>query len=81
MIEGLWGAIICAAWAKEPSKREAYVAATGDRRVGRLAPPLGGCTFDGVLHAARALPTEDQPVLVGFDAPFGLPASFLPIGR
>lgn len=73
-----WRVIVCADWSKNRGKREVYAASPQGRRVWRLAPPVGGWTLDSVVAASGDLESgRDGAALVGFDAPFGLPASFL----
>ncbi len=73
-----WRVIVCADWSKNRGKREVYAASPQGRRVWRLAPPVGGWTLDSVVGASGDLESgRDGAALVGFDAPFGLPASFL----
>lgn len=66
-------AIVCADWSGRPGHgREVYAALPSKRLVRRIAPPIDGWTVDAVLSSARAL---GESVLVGFDAPIGLPRS------
>jgi len=73
-----WPALVlCADWSRFQANREVYSAHVAEKRVERVTPPDGGWTVAAVLHeAARRRPTR-QAVLVGFDAPLGLPRSFL----
>ena len=73
----MWSAILCADWSKQPTKREVYAAWPAERRVSRLLPPAGGWTVALVLAAAEGLRALAGSVLVGFDAPIGVPESFL----
>lgn len=67
-------AIFCADWSGRPGRgREVYVARLSSREVRRVAPPEEGWTVATVLAAARAEGSGN--VLVGFDAPIGLPRS------
>jgi hypothetical protein len=72
-----WSAVLCADWSKHPSKREVYAASVPRRRVWRVQPPVDGWTVHAVLNSAEQLHEGGAPALVGFDAPIGLPASFL----
>lgn len=67
-------AIVCADWSKERNKRAVYVADVGTRTVRRLACPDGWCAA-AVLQAAQEF-TGKGAVLVGFDAPLGVPRSY-----
>ncbi len=67
-------AIFCADWGKEPHKRAVYVADVETRSVRRVLSR--GWTVARVL--AEAKPWESKgSVLVAFDAPLGVPASYL----
>jgi hypothetical protein len=68
------GAILCADWAKEADKRAVYLAEVESRSVRRLSSPKW--TFDSVIAMAESLGTKGG-VLVGFDVPLGVPASYL----
>jgi hypothetical protein len=73
-----WRVIVCADWSKNRGKREVYAASPRARRVWRVSPPPGRWTLDTVVAAATRLePGLGGSALVGFDAPFGLPASAL----
>jgi hypothetical protein len=73
----MWAAILCADWSKKPRRREVYAARIAERRVGRLAPPQGGWNLSRVLAAAERLRQElGGALLVGFDAPIGVPRSY-----
>lgn len=73
----MWAAILCADWSKDPKKREVYVAWPAERRVGRVTPPSGGWTVSSVLLEADDICASGRSaVLVGFDAPLGVPASY-----
>lgn len=67
-------AILCADWGKEPHKRAVYVADVASRIVRRLASDLW--SFGTVLGAAEQW-TNHGPVLLTFDAPLGVPQSYL----
>lgn len=76
-----WSVILCADWSKEPGrKREVYAASPQTRRVWRLDPPAGGWDVAAVLRTAQRIRGGRRPpALVGFDAPIGLPASFVDV--
>jgi hypothetical protein len=67
-------AILCADWAKEQRKRAVFVADIGARTVSRIA--RADWSVARVLDAAQPW-AERGPVLVAFDAPLGVPASYL----
>ncbi len=67
-------AILCADWAKEQRKRAVFVADIGARTVSRIA--RADWSVAKVLDAAQPW-AERGPVLVAFDAPLGVPASYL----
>jgi hypothetical protein len=67
-------AILCADWGKEAHKRAVYVADVASRTVSRLASTLW--SFESVLQAAERW-TNHGSVLVTFDAPLGVPHSYL----
>jgi hypothetical protein len=70
--------VLCADWSKDPKKREVYAASAAEKRIGRLQPPTGGWSVANVfLETERLRPAGGPPVLVGFDAPIGVPRSFL----
>lgn len=69
--------MLCADWSKDPAKREVYAASVARRRVWRIKPPSGGWNVKTALDSASRLRVGRSPVLVGFDAPIGVPASFL----
>lgn len=72
-----WAAILSADWSKDPRKREVYAASPAERRVARVQPPSAGWTVSSVLGAAdRICSSHRAAVLVGFDAPLGVPASY-----
>jgi hypothetical protein len=72
----LFKTILCADWSKAVKGREVYRATTGNATLSREAPPTGGWTVSSVI--ARALAHRPQgPVLVGFDAPIGVPTTYL----
>ncbi len=67
-------AILCADWGKEPGKRAVYVADVTGRAVRRVASQ--GWTVARVLAEAKQWEAKGS-VLVTFDAPLGVPASYL----
>ncbi len=74
-------AILCADWAKHPRRRAVYVADVRRRTVRRLAPdgPNNGApswSLSAVLKKAARL-ADHGAVLATFDAPLGVPASYL----
>ena len=67
-------AIICADWGKAPRKRAVYVADMPRRIVSRIE--RGPYSFATVLEQAHET-AVGGPVLATFDAPFGVPISYL----
>ena len=67
-------AVLCADWGKELKKRAVYVADVSTRIVRRV--PLKGWTAAGVLEEAKRRSLGGS-VLATFDAPLGVPESFL----
>src|ERR1051326_3532126 len=67
-------AVLCADWGKDLSKRCVYVADVAARRIRRLSAP--GWTVGRVLDAADEW-TRAGAVLATFDAPLGVPESYL----
>lgn len=67
-------AILCADWGKEFSKRAVYAADISARVVRRV--PGDGWSFAGVLAEAQRW-TSTGSVLATFDAPLGVPDSYL----
>lgn len=67
-------AIVCADWGKEVSKRAAFVADVHECRVQWLGPVRW--TFEEVLRHAEPWASRGS-VLVTFDAPLGVPKSYL----
>ncbi len=70
-------AILCAKWpGSERGSREVYVATPSDRSIRRLTAPQEGWDVEALVKvAAASLP--GGPVLVGIDAPIGMPRSLL----
>jgi hypothetical protein len=55
-----------------------YAASTRERRAWRIAPPRNGWTVTEVVRAAERISREgSRPPLVAFDAPIGMPRSFI----
>ncbi|HLT30948.1 MAG TPA: hypothetical protein VK013_12985 [Myxococcaceae bacterium] len=78
--------ILCCDWSKEASGRAVYVADVAARTVRHVGlepsrrPDGGAWTFEATLAHARILRREG-PVLLTFDAPLGVPASYLEAAR
>ena len=66
--------VICADWSAGTRRRAVWKADIATGRISRLVPPVSGWTVRTVLGRAEQSP---RPVVIGFDAPLGLPASFL----
>ena len=66
--------IICADWSKHPARRAAYAASTAARVVERCTPTP--CTVPTLFEAADRR-RAGGTALVGFDAPLGVPRSYL----
>lgn len=66
--------MLCADWGKEPNKRAVYAAHVSARVVRRVES--AAWTVAGAL-AEAARWTKDGPVLLAFDAPLGVPSSYL----
>lgn len=62
--------IICADWGKKTKKRAAVIASVTTRRLWRIDGPI---TLGGLVTEARK---HRGPVVIGIDAPLGVPASF-----
>jgi len=69
-------AILCADWGKGVEKRAVYVADVRGRRVYRREPPVEGWGVGAILAEADRL-SSDGRVLATFDAPLGVPESYL----
>jgi hypothetical protein len=74
----LFRTIFCADWAKPVSGREVYRADVPGRAVAREPPPKGGWTVSELMKAGMRR-RRDGPVLIGFDAPLGVPKSYLDV--
>ena len=70
-------AILCADWGKAARKRAVYAANVRQRLVYRLSPGTGW-SVGAILAEAERL-SRDGPVLAAFDAPLGLPESYLAV--
>ena len=74
--------IVCADWSRDLASREVYAASPQERRVWRLEPPDRGWTVEAVVRDAQAAANSRRGVaLIGFDAPIGVPSSFLNAAR
>lgn len=71
-------AIICSDWSKNPASRQAWIA---EPRASRLRPLLGRSWTFRTLVQAGASELREGFVLVAFDAPIGVPASYLDAAR
>ncbi len=71
------GAILCADWSKDVRKRAVYAADVGRRLVYRLNSGAGWSVGAVLEQAKRWL--SSGPVLVAFDAPLGVPESYLAV--
>lgn len=71
-------AIICADWAKKSDKRAVYVADVLTQTVARVAS--SEWSFAAVLREAKRW-SSNGSVLVVFDAPLGVPESYLAAAR
>ena len=71
-------AIICADWSKYPGKRQAWIA---DPRELRLRPLRASSLTVRTLVEAAECTLREGFVLVAFDAPIGVPASYLDAAR
>lgn len=68
--------LLCADWSGSPGGgREVYAAFPSSRVIRRLAPPPLGWTVVSVLEAADTWAPALGAVLIGFDAPVGMPRS------
>jgi hypothetical protein len=73
------GLVICADWSKSATKRSAWVGDVGQASIYPLSPPLAGFwTAKEVLDAAAS---HAGRTLVTFDAPLGVPTSYLEATR
>ena len=66
--------ILAADWGKLPKKRAIYEALVAERCVRRVTPHDAVTDVEALLSYAASL---SEPTLVAFDAPLGVPASFL----
>jgi hypothetical protein len=79
-VTGSFVTVLCADWSKVPAKREVYSASLAQRTVERVAPPPSGWTVANVLADAQARAVSGR-VLVGFDAPIGVPSAYWKAAR
>jgi len=68
--------IVSADWSKSRDRRAAWIADVPKRFVSPLQPPAEGWTV-GALFDATELFDSHRPALVAFDAPLGVPRSYL----
>jgi hypothetical protein len=74
--------IVCADWSKLPAKRAVWVAAPATKEVRRLEPTPGEpWTVARVLERTTRLVGTAGSALVSFDAPIGVPESYLDAAR
>jgi hypothetical protein len=74
--------IVCADWSARPASRAAWMAAPGTKELRRLEPARGEpWTVTRVLERARGLVGTAGSALVSFDAPIGVPESYLAAAR
>lgn len=71
-------AIICADWSRNPANRQAWLAEPEERR---LRPLRGSSWTFRMLVEAGVCMLRGSFVLVAFDAPIGIPASYLDAAR
>ena len=71
-------AALCADWSTQGRGREIYAASIDARTVKRVPPPAGGWTVVAALRAAQGR-RRGGTALLGFDAPIGVPSSFLKV--
>jgi hypothetical protein len=74
--------IVCADWSKHPAKRAVWMAAPATKEVRRLEPiPGEPWTVARVLERTTRLVGTTGSGLVSFDAPIGVPESYLAAAR
>jgi hypothetical protein len=74
--------IVCADWSKHPAKRAVWVAEPATKEVRRLEPTPGEpWTVARVLERTNRLVGAAGSALVSFDAPIGVPESYLAAAR
>ena len=74
--------IVCADWSKSPANRAVWVAAPATKEVRRLEPTPGTpWTVARVLERTTRLVGTAGSALVSFDAPIGVPESYLDAAR
>lgn len=69
--------IVCADWGGPSNKRTAYEALVGERVIRRV-PAADAWEVESLLEYARR---GDRPTLLAFDAPIGVPRSFIEAAR
>ena len=72
--------VLCADWAGSARGREVFSAVVGERSVRRIPVPAGGWDVEAAVKVARDCSTTGG-VLLGFDAPLGVPRSFWEAAR
>jgi hypothetical protein len=74
--------IVCADWSKHPAKRAVWAAAPATKAVRRLEPaPAEPWTVARIVERATQLVGPSGSALVSFDAPIGVPESYLDAAR
>jgi hypothetical protein len=74
--------IVCADWSKYPAKRAVWVAAPTTKEVRRLDPTPGqSWTVARILERTARLVGTAGSALISFDAPIGVPESYLTAAR
>jgi hypothetical protein len=68
--------IVCADWSGSPAGRAVCLAKTVGPAISPISPPTGGWTVERVVGFAREERLPGESLLVGFDAPIGLPRSY-----
>jgi hypothetical protein len=68
--------VVCADWSMGRERRAACVADMASRVVSALPPPADGWTVGALLQATETL-APGRSVLLAFDAPLGVPRSYL----
>jgi hypothetical protein len=68
--------IVCADWSKSRDRRAAWVADVPKRLVSPLPPPAEGWTVGALFDAIEPFDSR-RPALIAFDAPLGVPRSYL----
>ena len=74
--------IVCADWSKDPAKRAVWTAEPATKEIRRVEPMLGEpWTVARILENTTRLVGSTGSALVSFDAPIGVPASYLAAAR